>query len=225
MPTRGFEGRFAVALAAAVVFWSTLPALTQPATGSEEAQSPSKASEEKPAALEKATFGAGCFWCSEAVFQELKGVKSVVAGYSGGKVVSPTYAQVSTGTTGHAEVVQVTYDPEMISYEELLKVFWKTHNPTTLNRQGPDVGTQYRSVIFYHGDEQKELAEKQKQKLQDEHEFSRPIVTEITRFDAFYPAEDYHQDYFKLHGRNPYCARIVRPKVAKVKKEFKDKVK
>jgi peptide-methionine (S)-S-oxide reductase len=213
------------AVAASLVFLSTRIALGEPDARVKQADSTSsKESDEKPT-LEKATFGEGCFWCTEAVFQQLKGVKSVVSGYSGGSVASPTYAQVSTGTTGHAEVVQVTFDPETITYEELLEVFWKTHDPTTHNRQGPDHGSQYRSVIFYHSDEQKELAEESKQELENSREFKRPIVTEITRFDAFYPAEDYHQDYYKLNGRNPYCARVIRPKVAKVRKEFKAKVK
>jgi peptide-methionine (S)-S-oxide reductase len=175
--------------------------------------------------LEKATFGSGCFWCTEAVFQRLKGVHAVVSGYSGGRVPNPTYQQVCTGTTGHAEVIQVTYDPQTISFDELLEVFWQTHDPTTLNRQGPDIGTQYRSAIFYHNDQQRRLAEHYKQKLDASRAFRGPIVTEITAFTAFYPAEKYHQNYFNANPRQPYCAAVVKPKVEKFKKVFKDKLK
>jgi peptide-methionine (S)-S-oxide reductase len=175
--------------------------------------------------LEQATFGAGCFWCTEAVFQQLKGVRSVVSGYSGGSIQSPTYYQVSTGLTGHAEVVQVTYDPRIIGYAELLEVFWKTHDPTTPNRQGPDVGTQYRSVIFYHNDEQRQLAEHYKQQLTAARAFRGPIVTQLAPLTAFYPAEVYHQEYYSANPRQPYCRSVIRPKVEKVRKVFKDKLK
>lgn len=175
--------------------------------------------------LEQATFGAGCFWCSEAVFERLKGVEKVVSGYSGGYVKNPTYQQVCTGLTGHAEVVQVTYDPAQISYAQLLEVFWKTHDPTTLNRQGNDVGTQYRSVIFYHNDQQQKLAEQYKQMLGAAHGFRAPIVTEIAPFQEFFPAEDYHQDYYRLHGHQPYCQMVIRPKIVKLEKAFGDKLK
>ncbi|MFN0054193.1 MAG: peptide-methionine (S)-S-oxide reductase MsrA [Planctomycetales bacterium] len=174
--------------------------------------------------LQTATFGTGCFWCTEAVFQQLKGVHRVVSGYSGGELKNPTYKQVSTGLTGHAEVVQITFDPQVITFDTLLEVFWKTHDPTTLNRQGNDFGTQYRSVIFYHTDEQMELAEHYKEKLEEEHAFRKPIVTEITSFSAFYPAENYHQNYFNNNGRQPYCRSIVAPKVDKVRKVFRDQV-
>jgi peptide-methionine (S)-S-oxide reductase len=177
-----------------------------------------------PADLEQATFGAGCFWCSEAVFQQLKGVRSVVSGYSGGLIENPTYDQVCSGATGHAEVIQVAFDPKVISYDELLEVFWQTHDPTTLNRQGPDFGTQYRSVVFYHTDEQRELAEHYKKQLDAEHAFRKPIVTEISKFTEFYPAEAYHQDYYDLHRGEAYCSAVIRPKVSKVKKVFKDKL-
>jgi peptide-methionine (S)-S-oxide reductase len=177
-----------------------------------------------PAAYRKATFGAGCFWCSEAVFRQLKGVQSVVAGYSGGLTANPTYEQVGSGWTGHAEVVQITFDPDVISYDELLEVFWKTHDPTTLNQQGPDIGTQYRSVIFYHNDEQKKLAVHYQRELDKEHAFRKPIVTEIVEFEEFYPAEDYHQNYYNTHRGEMYCAAVIRPKVNKVKKVFKDKL-
>lgn len=185
----------------------------------------SKPADVDPAALEKATFGSGCFWCSEAVFQQLKGVHSVVSGYTGGKVKNPTYEQVCTGLTGHAEVIQITFDPQAISYDELLEVFWQTHDPTTLNQQGADIGTQYRSAIFYHNEKQRELAEHYKQQLEKEHAFRRPIVTEITPFETFYSAEDYHQDYYNSHKSQPYCSAVIRPKVSKVQKVFRDKLK
>jgi peptide-methionine (S)-S-oxide reductase len=170
--------------------------------------------------LETATFGNGCFWCTEAVFQRLKGVESVQSGYSGGKVANPTYKEVCTGRTGHAEVVQIQFDPQVISYSKLLEVFWRTHDPTTLNRQGADAGTQYRSAVFYHSNEQKELAAAYKQRLDEAKVFDDPIVTEITEASVFYPAEDYHQNYFNLNGREPYCRAVIIPKVEKFKKVF-----
>lgn len=175
--------------------------------------------------MEKITLGSGCFWCTEAVFQRLEGVESAVSGYSGGKVKDPTYKEVCGGHTGHAEVVQVTYDPEKISLEEILQVFWKTHDPTTLNRQGNDVGTQYRSAIFYHNEHQKKVAEELRKKLDESGAWGDPVVTEITPFDAFYPAEDYHQDYFNENGSQPYCQFVVAPKVDKFKQVFGDKLK
>ena len=178
-----------------------------------------------PGGLQQATFGSGCFWCSEAVFQRLEGVRSVVPGYSGGDVKNPAYEQVSTGTTGHAEVVQLTYDPEVISYADLLEVFWRTHDPTTPNRQGHDVGPQYRSVIFYHNDDQRRLAEHYKAKLDEAGAFAAPLVTEIVPFRAFYPAEAYHRNYFNDNPRQPYCSLVIRPKVEKFKQVFHDKLK
>ena len=175
--------------------------------------------------METATFGAGCFWCVEAVFQNLKGVESVISGYSGGHIKNPAYREVCNGNTGHAEVAQITYDPKVTSFAELLEVFWQTHDPTTLNRQGNDVGTQYRSAIFYHNDEQKEIAEKYKQELEASGAFDAPIVTEISPLTNFYPAEDYHQNYFNQNPSQPYCSMVVRPKVDKFKKVFKDKLK
>jgi peptide-methionine (S)-S-oxide reductase len=175
--------------------------------------------------LEKATFGNGCFWCSEAVFQRLKGVVTVKSGYEGGDVVNPSYEDVCTGTTGHAEVIELTYDPAKISYEELLEVFWKTHDPTTLNRQGADVGTQYRSVVFYHNDAQKALADKYKKELNAKNAFGKPIVTVITKAAPFYVAENYHQDYYRLNGSQPYCRAVILPKMEKLEKIFKDKLK
>ncbi len=179
----------------------------------------------KPPGMEQATFGNGCFWCTEAVFQRLLGVQSVVSGFSGGSVKNPSYQEVCTGTTGHAEAIQITYDPALVSYEELLEVFWQTHDPTTLNRQGNDVGTQYRSVIFTHSDEQKELAEKYKKKLDASGAFADPIVTEIVPFTEFYRAEDYHQNYFNDNPRQPYCRFMIVPKLDKLKKVFHEKLK
>ncbi|WP_246206185.1 peptide-methionine (S)-S-oxide reductase MsrA [Fulvivirga aurantia] len=174
--------------------------------------------------IKKATFGAGCFWCIEAVFQQLEGVKSVVSGYTGGKVKDPTYREVCGGRTGHAEVAQITYDESIISFDELLEVFWKTHDPTTLNRQGADVGTQYRSAVFYHDQEQKEKAESYKKKLNEAKAFDDPIVTEIAPLTVFYEAETQHQDYYKNNPDQPYCAIVIRPKVEKVKRVFADKL-
>jgi peptide-methionine (S)-S-oxide reductase len=171
------------------------------------------------------TFGTGCFWCTEAVFQELKGVIKVTSGYSGGQDPHPTYEEVCSGTTGHAECLQIVYDPAVISFDELLEVFWESHDPTTLNRQGNDVGTQYRSAIFYHNEEQKEKAEHYKAELIRNKAYDKPIVTEITPFKVFYPAENYHQDYYNLHGTQPYCRLVIRPKLEKFEKVFKDKLK
>jgi peptide-methionine (S)-S-oxide reductase len=175
--------------------------------------------------MELATFGAGCFWCTEAVFQDLEGVEKVESGYAGGRIANPTYKEVCSGLTGHAEVVNITYDPSKVSFEELLEVFWKTHDPTTLNRQGNDVGTQYRSVVYYHNDEQKRLTEEYKKKLNDAHAFPNPVVTEITAAPTFYKAENYHQDYYNLNGTQPYCQFVVKPKVDKVRAVFGDKLK
>lgn len=172
-----------------------------------------------------ATFGGGCFWCVEAVFERVKGIVKVESGYSGGSVPNPGYKLVTTGTTGHAEVVQLTYDPAVISYAELLEIFWKTHDPTTLNRQGADVGTQYRSVIFYHNDDQRKTAEEYKKKLDEAGVFDDPIVTEISPFEEFYVAEDYHQDYFENNPSQPYCSFVITPKIEKFEKVFKDKLK
>jgi peptide-methionine (S)-S-oxide reductase len=172
-----------------------------------------------------ATFATGCFWCTEAVFQELKGVKKATSGYSGGTVPHPTYEQVCTGTTGHAECLQIIYDPAVITFDELLEVFWEVHDPTSLNKQGADEGTQYRSAIFYHNEEQRQKAEHYKAELNKNGAYDRPIVTEITAFTKFYPAEDYHQDYYRLHGTQPYCSLVIRPKVEKFEKVFKAKLK
>lgn len=170
--------------------------------------------------MEIATFGAGCFWCVEAVFQEIKGVISVASGYAGGHVENPTYKQVTTGTTGHAEVTQIQFDPEQLSYEELLEVFFGTHNPTTLNRQGNDVGTQYRSIIFYHDEEQKEMAEKVKARIDGSGIWKDPIVTEIVPFTKFFKAEDYHQNYYRNNPNQAYCRFVIRPKLDKLERTF-----
>lgn len=175
--------------------------------------------------MEQITLGSGCFWCTQAVFQRLKGVASAVSGYSGGKTKDPFYKEVCAGTTGHAEVVQVTYDSEVVSLEEILEVFWKTHDPTTLNQQGNDVGTQYRSVVFYHTEEQKETAKQLKKALDESGAWGAPIVTEITKYDKFWPAEDQHQEYFESNGEQPYCQFVVAPKVKKFKEIFKGKLK
>jgi peptide-methionine (S)-S-oxide reductase len=175
--------------------------------------------------LKTATFGGGCFWCVEAVFSELKGVERVVSGYAGGAVENPTYEQVCTGATGHAEVTQITYDPEVISYEDLLYVFWRTHDPTTLNRQGADVGTQYRSIILYHDERQKAIAERSKAEIDTSGLWPNPTVTEIAPLGEFYPAEDYHQDYYRNNRSQPYCMAVIDPKIKKFKKEFGGRLK
>jgi len=175
--------------------------------------------------LQKITFGSGCFWCTEAIFQTVKGVKKVTSGYMGGKVENPTYKQICTGDTGHAEVTELEYDADEVPFDELLLIFFRTHNPTTLNRQGNDVGTQYRSAIFYHTDEQKQAAEAMIKRLTDEQVFDGPIVTEITPASKFYKAEDYHQNYFVDNPRQPYCAYVIQPKLNKFAKEFTEKIK
>ncbi len=172
-----------------------------------------------------ATFGAGCFWCVEAVFQQLKGVLTVESGYSGGSTKNPTYKEVCTGTTGHAEACQITYDPSVISFTELLEVFWKTHDPTTLNRQGGDIGTQYRSVIFYHTEEQRLLAEEMKARLTVAGIWKDPLVTEIVPFREFFKAEEYHQEYYFQNTSQPYCSAVITPKLEKFRKVFADKLK
>ena len=173
---------------------------------------------------ETATFGAGCFWCVEAVFQELKGVQSVTSGYMGGQVKNPTYKEVCSGITGHAEVCNIIFDPKVITYKELLEAFWGSHDPTTLNKQGADTGTQYRSAVFFHSKEQQEEAEFYKKKLNDENAFGKPVVTEISPSGTFYAAEDYHQNYFNENGDAPYCQFVIAPKVEKFKKAFASKL-
>lgn len=175
--------------------------------------------------LEVTTLGGGCFWCLEAVFDEIRGVKEVVSGYSGGSMPNPSYEQVCTGRTGHAEVVQVTFDPEVISYSEILEVFFDIHDPTTLNRQGADVGSQYRSVIFYHDARQKEIADETIDRLSDEGTWDGSIVTEVEPFETFYPAEEYHQGYFERNAGQPYCRAVVAPKVTKFRKRHSFRLK
>lgn len=178
-----------------------------------------------PAGLQLATFGSGCFWCTEAVFQQLKGVKKVESGYSGGHVLNPTYEQVCTGTTGHAEVVQVTFDPAVVSFSQLLEVFWASHDPTTPDQQGADVGPQYRSVVFTHTDAQLAEAESYKQKIDAAKVYAAPLVTEIVPFDAFFPAEANHQDFYDRNKGNGYCRAVITPKLNKLKAVFKEKLK
>jgi peptide-methionine (S)-S-oxide reductase len=186
---------------------------------------PNSHGKDKPMQDEVATLGAGCFWCVEAIFQRLEGVEKVESGYSGGHVKNPSYDDVCTGRTGHAEVIQVTFDPKKISYKELLEVFFRTHDPTTLNRQGNDAGTQYRSAIFYHSQEQKKIAEQVKKEIESAKIWDDPIVTEISPFTAFYKAEEYHQNYYNQNAYKPYCMLVINPKLSKFKKEFSNKLK
>ena len=174
---------------------------------------------------ERATLAGGCFWCLEAVFADLRGVASVVSGYAGGDVVNPTYRAVCSGTTGHAEVVQITYDPQVVSFAELLEVFFTIHDPTTLNRQGGDIGTQYRSAIFYHSPEQKEIAERLISEFDAQHIWDAPIVTEVSPLTVFYPAEDYHQEYYRNNQNQPYCRAVIAPKVSKFRQKYLEKLK
>lgn len=175
--------------------------------------------------LDTATFGGGCFWCTEAVYNELKGIKSVESGYAGGNVIKPTYKEVCSGLTGHAEVIQVVYDPSLISFVELLEVFFYTHDPTTLNRQGNDVGTQYRSVVFYHNEKQKQEALKYINLLNAEHAYAKPVVTQVSAFKNYSVAEDYHQNYYSLNKTQPYCQVIIKPKLEKFRSHFETKLK
>lgn len=219
-----------LALAVCAVFLGGAIIVSNSSTSSnaQVAEAPAARPESAPrpaGKTELATFGGGCFWCTEAVYQELKGVRSVTSGYSGGKKDNPTYEEVSSGLTGHAEVIQIEYDPRQVSFEELLEVFWKTHDPTTLNQQGADIGTQYRSVVFYHNEKQKKLAEEYKAKLDKSGAFDAPIVTEISPFTKFYPAEQYHQDYYAQHPGQGYCRAVIAPKVEKFRKVFHDKLK
>jgi peptide-methionine (S)-S-oxide reductase len=177
------------------------------------------------AQLETATLASGCFWCTEAIFNRLKGVTSVVSGYAASKVADPSYEAVCTGRTGAAEAVQVTFDPSVISYDKLLEIFWHVHDPTTLNRQGNDVGTQYRSAVFYHNDEQKRIALATKEAIDKSGTYKKPVVTEIAPFTNFYPAEAYHKEYYERNRYQPYCMAVIDPKVRKLLKEYRDEVK
>ena len=170
--------------------------------------------------IEQATFGAGCFWCVEAIFESLDGVIDVQAGYAGGNIKNPTYEDICTGNSGHAEVIQIEYNSNIISYEKLMDVFWKSHDPTTLNRQGADIGTQYRSVLFYHSDKQREIAEESMKKTDQSGMYVNPIMTEIIPMDTFYQAEDYHQNYYRINPRAPYCEVVIKPKLDKLNKQI-----
>jgi len=196
-----------------------------PNSNSEQSAGQSSTSQPAPAVgVEQATFGLGCFSCAEAMFEQLRGVESVDPGFSGGSSKSPSYEQVSSGKSGHAEVVHIAYDPKVISYDELLEVFWKMHDPTTVDRQGKDVGSHYRSAIFYHSNKQRQLAEHYKEKLEASGAFAAPIVTEITEFKAFYPAEKEHLDFYRLNPENQYCTTVIRPKMDEFKKVFAEKL-
>jgi peptide-methionine (S)-S-oxide reductase len=185
----------------------------------------SMSTDDSTAKWDTATFGAGCFWCVEAIFLEVEGVKSVRSGYTGGSVKNPTYKEICTGNTGHAEVTRIVYDPAVTSFKELLEVFWEIHDPTSLNKQGNDVGTQYRSAVFYHTTQQKEEAEFYKNKLNEEKAYAKPVVTEIVPVGEFYKAEDYHQDYYTNNADQTYCVYVIRPKIDKFRKAFKHKLK
>jgi len=175
--------------------------------------------------LESATLGGGCFWCLEAIYDDLEGVFEVVSGYSGGHVSDPTYQQVCSGTTGHAEVVQISFDPRVISYRALLEIFFTIHDPTTLNRQGNDIGSQYRSVIFYHDQSQKEIAETVMEEVERQDTWKKPLVTQIMPFEVFYPAEDYHQEYYSFNTQQPYCQVVITPKIQKFRKRYVSQLK
>jgi peptide-methionine (S)-S-oxide reductase len=194
-------------------------------SNNQEKTSMVESSNNTSALVDTATFGAGCFWCVEAVFQELKGVQKVESGYSGGAKANPTYKEICSGTTGHAEVCRIYFDPSVITYKELLEAFWQSHDPTTLNRQGADVGTQYRSVIFYHNEEQKKAAEFYKEQLNNEKAFDRNVVTEISELKNYYPAEDYHQNYYNQNADQAYCQFVIAPKLEKFRKAFAGKLK
>jgi peptide-methionine (S)-S-oxide reductase len=199
--------------------------ITETSRSESQSSPPNESRTTKKVELEQATFGLGCYSCAEAIFERLKGVKSVAVGYSGGSVKNPTDKEIGSGKTGHAEVVQVEYDPKVISYDKLLEVFWKMHDPTTLNRQGKNVGPQYRSVIFYHTDKQRDLAKQYKEKLSASHTYADPVVTEIAAYRKFYPADKSHQGFFRLNPKDEYCTLVIRPKVAEFEKVFADKVK
>jgi peptide-methionine (S)-S-oxide reductase len=216
-----YKFKIAVTLVTAIFFASAC-GQTNETKSKMEKQSDNK---ETGTNMDTATFGAGCFWCVEAVFQRLNGVESIESGYSGGTVKNPSYADVCTGTTGHAEVCRIIYDKTKISFDELLEVFWKTHDPTTVNYQGNDHGTQYRSVIFYHNAEQKKLAEKYKAEINKSGAYPNPIVTEISPLKNYYKAEDYHQNYYNQNGSEGYCKYVIQPKVDKFEKIFHDKMK
>lgn len=209
----------------AVVFIFTSAGIFAACNSTNSKTEKSEAVVEENPNYKKATFGSGCFWCTEAIFERVKGVKHVESGYTGGHTENPAYGDVTTGNTGHAEVIQLTYNPDEITYDELLEIFWKTHDPTTLNRQGADVGTQYRSAVFYHDNEQKKKAENYKRELTEAKIWDNPIVTEISPLTKYYKAEDYHQDYYENNPGQGYCSFVITPKLEKFEKIFKDKLK
>ncbi len=226
MNTLAKNFKIAVTTVSAIFFMSACGQNNQPAVKNMETKKESvKPATGSGADIDTVTLGAGCFWCVEAVFQRLEGVLTVESGYSGGSIKNPSYREVCSGTTGHAEVARITYDKSKLKFDELLEVFWKTHDPTTLNYQGNDHGTQYRSVIFYHNEEQKNLAEKYKKEINASGAYPNPIVTEISPAKEFYKAEDYHQNYYNQNGSEGYCQYVIQPKVEKFEKIFKNKVK
>ncbi len=215
--------KFLITLLSLVTFVSCNQAQNQ--TKVIKNNSPQKEKKTMNTNLEIATFGGGCYWCMEAIFQRLDGIVKVESGFSGGQVKNPTYREVCTGTTGHAEVIQITFEPAKVPFSEILKVFFTMHDPTTLNQQGNDVGTQYRSAVFYHNDAQKKAAEEIIAELNKAKAYPNPIVTEVTKFDVFYKAEDYHQDYYNQHSGEGYCQYVIQPKIEKFEKVFKDRLK
>lgn len=210
-------------------FWMVLLCFGTIACGQSQSMEKRNSTENKKAMgsgkIEVATLGAGCFWCVEAAFMQLNGVESAKSGYSGGHIKNPSYKEVCNGNTGHAEVVQIKFDPAIISFAEILEVFFTVHDPTQLNRQGNDIGTQYRSAVFFHSEEQKQIALKAIEAANETHTWSNPVVTEVTAFEAFYPAEEYHDNYYNLHTDQPYCSMVITPKMEKFKKKFHDKLK
>ncbi|MBM3428838.1 MAG: peptide-methionine (S)-S-oxide reductase MsrA [Bacteroidetes bacterium] len=210
-------------------FWMALLCFGTIACGQSQSMEKRNSTENKKAMgsgkIEVATLGAGCFWCVEAAYMQLNGVESAKSGYSGGQIKNPSYKEVCNGNTGHAEVVQIKFDPAIISFAEILEVFFTVHDPTQLNRQGNDIGTQYRSAVFFHSEEQKQIALKAIEAANETHTWSNPVVTEVTAFESFYPAEDYHDNYYNLHSDQPYCSMVITPKMEKFKKKFHDKLK
>lgn len=208
-----------------IIIFGILISFSSCAQNSRENNKVTKSNKTYPEGYEKATLAGGCFWCVEAVFERVEGVHDAISGYSGGKENNPTYNAVAAGKTSHAEAVEIYYDPEKISYAKILEIFFATHDPTTLNRQGPDVGPQYRSSVFYHNDRQKEIAQEVIQELERKKAFKNPVVTEVVPFEKFFTAEDYHQDYYELNPDNPYIINVTRPKILKFEKEYKDVLK
>jgi peptide-methionine (S)-S-oxide reductase len=225
-PRRGALIAAALALTATLAFGWALTRSTASAAPAAQKKTPKTPRKpERKGKVETATLANGCFWCTEAIFKEIRGVDTVEPGYTGGKVENPTYEQVCSGTTGHAEAIQITFDPKVVSYHDLLAIYFATHDPTTLNRQGADVGTQYRSAIFTHSPEQKETAERVVKELTAKKLWRNPIVTEVTPFTKWWPAEDYHRDYYARNGRQPYCVAVIEPKLKKFREQYREKLK